>query len=55
MDKTVQELAIEAIEEACILEFARDNFDETHMLETAEGLSGVPYFMIKQVYERRGT
>jgi len=25
------------------------------MLETAEGLSGVPYFMIKQVYERKGT
>jgi len=54
MNKTIQELAIEAIEEACILEFARDKFDETHMLETAEGLSGVPYFMIKQVYERKG-
>ena len=53
MHKSVQELALEAIEEACILEFARDNFDETHMLETAEGLSGVPYFMIKEIYERR--
>ena len=53
MNKTVQELAIEAIEEACILEFARDKFDETHMLETAEGLSGVPYFMIREIYERR--
>ena len=53
MNKTIRELALEAIEEACILEFARDNFDETHMLETAEGLSGVPYFMLKQVYEKR--
>jgi len=52
MHKSVQELALEAIEEACILEFARDDFDVTHMLETAEGLCGVPYFMLKQVYER---
>ena len=53
MHKSVQELALEAIEEACILEFARDEFNEMHMLETAEGLSGVPYFMIKEIYERR--
>jgi len=53
VNKTIQELAIEAIEEACILEFARDEFNEMHMLETAEGLSGVPYFMIKEIYERR--
>jgi len=52
MEKTVKELAIEAIEEARILESGREEFSETHMLETAELLSGVPYFMVKDVYER---
>jgi hypothetical protein len=52
LEKTVKELAIEAIEEARILESSREEFSETHMLETAELLSGVPYFMVKDVYER---
>ena len=52
MEKTVKELAIEAIEEARILESGCEEFSETHMLETAELLSGVPYFMVKDVYER---
>ena len=52
MGKTVEELAIEAIEEARILESAREVYDESHMLETAELLSGVPYFMVKDVYKR---
>lgn len=52
MEKTVKELATEAIDEARILESGREEFSETHMLETAELLSGVPYFMVKDVYER---
>ena len=52
MDKTVQELAIDAIKEAHILEYAREYYDETHMLEIAESLCGVPYFMVKEVYDR---
>ena len=39
MEKTIKDMAVEAI-------------DETRMLETAELLSGVPYFMVKDVYER---
>lgn len=49
---TVKETAIEAIREASILEFATSSFDETHMLETAELLSGVPFFLIQEVYQK---
>jgi hypothetical protein len=52
LEKTVKELATEAIDEARILESGREEFSETRMLETAELLSGVPYFMVKDVYER---
>jgi len=52
MEKTIKAIATEAIEEACILESGREEFDEIHMLETAELLSGVPYFMVKDIYER---
>lgn len=49
---TVKETAIEAIREASILEFANNSFDEVHMLETAELLSGVPFFLIEEVYQK---
>lgn len=51
-DKTVFELASEAIEEAKILESAFDVFNVNNMLLTAESLSNVPYFMVKEVYDR---
>jgi hypothetical protein len=51
-DKTVFELASEAIEEAKILEGAFDVFDVNNMLLTAESLSDIPYFMVKEVYDR---
>ena len=52
MKMTIKDMAIEAIDEARILESGREEFSDTRMLETAELLSGVPYFMVKDVYER---
>jgi hypothetical protein len=52
MNKTVKEIAVEAIDEAKVLEFGCEEYNESHMLETAERLSGLPYFMVKEVYER---
>tara|TARA_B110000902_G_C14107824_1_gene513145 strand:- start:105 stop:272 length:168 start_codon:yes stop_codon:yes gene_type:complete len=52
MKMTIKDMAVEAIDEARILESGREEFIETRMLETAELLSGVPYFMVKDVYER---
>jgi hypothetical protein len=49
-EKTVYELIIEAIEEAKILECAREEYEEDHMLYIAQRLSGAPYSFIEDVY-----
>lgn len=48
---TVRELALEALNEAQVLESAKESFDLHRMLYIAECLSGVPYFLVKQVYD----
>jgi hypothetical protein len=49
MEKTLEELIVEALEEAKILECARDNYEEDNVLLTAMRLSGAPYSFIEQV------
>jgi len=50
MTKTLYEEIVEAIEEAKILECAREEFDKDHMLFVAQKLSGAPFSFIEQVY-----
>lgn len=50
MAKTLQELIEEALEEAKILECARDRYDEDHLLYVAQRLSGAPYSFIEKVH-----
>jgi hypothetical protein len=50
MKMTVREEIIEAIEEAKILECARDIYEENHMLFIAQKLSGAPFSFVKEVY-----
>jgi len=40
----------EALIEATILECARENFDEDHLLYVAQKLSGAPFSFIKEVH-----
>jgi hypothetical protein len=49
MEKTLKELILEALEEAKILECARDNYEEDNVMLTAMRLSGAPYSFIEQV------
>lgn len=41
---------VEAIEEAKILECARDVYEENHMLFIAQKLSGAPFSFVRQTY-----
>ena len=50
MNKTIEELIQEALEEAAILEGALEEFDEEHMLYTAMKLSGVSYPLVEEYY-----
>jgi hypothetical protein len=43
MEKTLEELIVEALEEAKILECARDKYEEDNVMLTAMRLSGAPY------------
>lgn len=47
--QTLKELILEAVEEARILECARDSYDEDNVLLTAMRLSGAPFSFIKEV------
>lgn len=53
MAKTLQEVIEEALEEAKILECARETYDEDHVLYVAQRLSGAPYSFIEQVYGQK--
>ena len=53
MEKTLENLIVEALEEARILECAREEYDEDHMKYVAQRLSGAPYSFIESVYETR--
>lgn len=48
-EKTVLELIREALDEAKILECARDEYDEDHMLYVAQRLSGAPFSFVEHV------
>lgn len=50
--KTVEEMVLEALEEATILEYGRSTFDLKNVFAVAEKLSGVPYSWIMEVHER---
>jgi len=41
---------VDAIEEAKILECARDEYEENHMLFIAQKLSGAPFSFVKETY-----
>ena len=47
--QTLKELIIETVEEARILECAREKYDEDNVLLTAMRLSGAPFSFIKEV------
>lgn len=49
----IRELIIDALSEAKIMEMARDNPDNDHMLYVAQRLSGAPFSFVRDVYERR--
>lgn len=46
---TVRETIKEALEEAIILECAREEFDRDNMILTAMRLSGAPFSFVEQV------
>lgn len=50
--KNLRDQIKEAIEEAKILECARDRFDTDNMLLTAMRLSGAPYSFVKDIYDK---
>ena len=47
--QTLKEIILEAVEEARILECARESYDEENMILTAMRLSGAPFSFIKEV------
>lgn len=47
----VREIIQEAIDEARIMECARDVYDENHVLFVAQKLSGCPFGFVKEVFE----
>lgn len=49
--ETLFDLIKEAIDEAKILECARDNYEEDHVLYVAQRLSGAPFSFIEEVYQ----
>jgi hypothetical protein len=51
-NKTLFNLIIEALEEAYILENAREKYDNDNFLLTAMRLSGAPYSFVKLVAEK---
>lgn len=51
-NKTLQMIIQDAIEEAKILEYAREHYDLDHMLYVAQRLSGAPYSFIEEVYQK---
>jgi len=53
MDKTIEELIKEALEEATILEYGRAEFDLSNVFAVAERLSGVPYGWIADFHKRK--
>lgn len=53
MEKTVRELAYEAIGEAMVLELGREIYDPDNVLHVAEKLSGIPYSWIKWIMEEK--
>lgn len=52
-NKTVKTLIEEALEEAHILEQARDVYDQDHMLYIAQRLSGAPHSFVEEVYNMK--
>ena len=48
-NQTLKELILEAVEEARILECARESYDEDNVMLTAMRLSGVPFSFVKEV------
>jgi hypothetical protein len=48
-NQTLKELILEAVEEARILECARESYDEDNVMLTAMRLSGAPFSFIKEV------
>jgi len=49
---TLKESIVEAIEEARILECARDFFEVDNVITTAMRLSGAPYSFTVEIYEK---
>lgn len=49
-NQSVYELIVEALEEANILECARDQYEQEHMLYVAQRLSGAPFFLVREVF-----
>lgn len=52
-NKILIEVIKEAIEEAKIMECARDTYDEDHILYVAQRLSGAPFSFVNQVFYQK--
>ena len=53
--RNVYQLIEEALNEAMILESAHDRYDESHMLKTAQRLSGADFTSVQEVFmQKRG-
>jgi hypothetical protein len=52
-NKSVYELIVEALEEANILECARDQYESDHMLYVAQRLSGAPFSLVEEIFTRK--
>lgn len=53
VEMTLEELIKDSLEEANMLEYGYNRFDEERMLLTAMRLSGAPYSFVLQVYNQR--
>jgi hypothetical protein len=52
MGKSLQELIVEAIEEARILECARETYDTNNVILTAQRLSGASFSFTNEIYKK---
>mgnify|MGYP006932105633 CR=1 FL=1 len=50
---SVYELITDALDEANILECARDTYEREHMLYVAQRLSGAPFSFVQEIFFQR--
>ena len=51
--QTLENLIVDALEEARMLEMGHEDYDEEHMLFNAMRLSGAPFSFVEDVYSKQ--